>query len=273
VDIVVAGESKGIILFTKDFKEKDKLVKIFTESYGKMMFFVKGAHRKNNPISPAILPFTEATYIGEFKSEGLSFLNGSKEVQPFKLIQQNIFVNAYATYILNLVDVAIEDKIYDPHLFYFMEQALILLNESRDPEIITNIFEIQLLQRFGIAPLWTHCAICGKTTGKFDYSSKYNGVICEQHWGMDAHRYHGDPRAIHFIRLFSSITYDNIQEINVKDETKALIRQVIDELYTEYVGINLKSKKFIDQMKNWENTLKLPEKKSDYRFVYSKVIK
>ena len=32
------GETKGIILFTKDFKEKDKLVKIFTESYGKLMF-------------------------------------------------------------------------------------------------------------------------------------------------------------------------------------------------------------------------------------------
>ena len=31
------GETKGIILF-KDFKEKDKLVKIFTESYGKLMF-------------------------------------------------------------------------------------------------------------------------------------------------------------------------------------------------------------------------------------------
>lgn len=44
------GETKGIILFTKDFKEKDKLVKIFTESYGKLMFFVKGAHRKNNPL-------------------------------------------------------------------------------------------------------------------------------------------------------------------------------------------------------------------------------
>ncbi|MDU3711921.1 MAG: DNA repair protein RecO, partial [Enterococcus faecalis] len=49
------GETKGIILFTKDFKEKDKLVKIFTESYGKLMFFVKGAHRKNNPLLPAIL--------------------------------------------------------------------------------------------------------------------------------------------------------------------------------------------------------------------------
>lgn len=76
------GETKGIILFTKDFKEKDKLVKIFTESYGKLMFFVKGAHRKNNPLLP-ILPFTEAVYIGNFREEGLSFLNSKERSSTF----------------------------------------------------------------------------------------------------------------------------------------------------------------------------------------------
>lgn len=32
------GETKGIILFSRDYKEKDKLIKIFTESAGKVMF-------------------------------------------------------------------------------------------------------------------------------------------------------------------------------------------------------------------------------------------
>lgn len=259
------GETKGIILFTKDYKEKDKLVKVFTESFGKLMFFVKGAHRKNNPIGPAILPFTEAVYIGDFRVDGLSFLNGSKEVSPLRVIQEDIFVNAYATYILNLVDAAIEDRTYDPNLYHFVQQALKLLNEHKDAEIITNIFEIQLLNRFGISPEWAHCAICQETRGKFDYSSKYSGVLCERHWSLDNHRYHADPRAIHFIRLFSTVSYDKVQDINVKSETKTAIRQTIDELYDEYVGIHLKSKKFIDQMKSWEDTLLLlsREKKED----------
>lgn len=254
------GETKGLILFTKDYKEKDKLVKIFTESYGKMMFFVKGVHRKNNPIRASILPFTKAVYIGEFKNEGLSFLNSSKEVTPFLTIQQDIFINAYATYLLNLVDVAIEDRTYDPNLFFFADQALTLLNEGKDPEIITNIFEVQLLTRFGVSPNWTHCSICNETKGIFDYSSKYSGILCQNHFSFDLARYNSDPKAIHFIRLFSAISYDKIQTISLKTETKAAIRRTIDELYDEYVGIHLKSKKFIDQMKNWENLLKMPSK-------------
>lgn len=260
---MVLGESKGIILFTKDFKEKDKLVKIFTESYGKLMFFVKGAHRKNNPLTPAILPFTEAIYLGDFRGEGLSFLNSSKAVEPFRKIQQDIFINAYATYILNLVDAAIEDQVYDPNLFQFTHQALTALEEDKDPEIITNIFEIQLLNRFGVTPEWHHCVVCGETRGKFDFSSKYSGVLCEKHWPMDEHRYHADPRGIHFIRLFSGISYDQVQDINVKEETKEAIRKTLDELYDEYVGIHLKSKKFIDQMKTWESTMKIPKRKTE----------
>ncbi|WP_321384772.1 DNA repair protein RecO [uncultured Enterococcus sp.] len=259
---MVLGESKGLVLFAKDYKEKDKLVKIFTESFGKQMFFIKNAHRKNNPLVPALLPFTQAVYIGDFRTEGLSFINSSKDVQPFLAIQQDIFLNAYATYILNLADTAIEDRVYDPGLFSFSLQALELIDEGKDPEVITNIYEIQLLHRFGIAIDWRSCRVCGQTHGRFDYSSKYSGVLCEQHWLMDQHRYHGDPKAIHFIRLFSAVSYEKLNKIEVNTEIKAEIRKIIDELYDEYVGIHLKSKKFIDQMKTWENTLK--EKREEH---------
>ncbi|MGM9904336.1 DNA repair protein RecO [Enterococcus sp. 10A9_DIV0425] len=260
------AESKGIILSSRNYKEKDKLVKIFTESSGKMMFYIKGIHRQNQPLAPALLPFTEAIYIGQFKNEGLSFLNSVKEVHAFRKIQEDIFLSGYGTYLLNLVDAAIEDRQYDPHLFQFTQQALQRMDQGDDPEIITNIFEIQILQRFGISPIWTHCGVCGETQGKFDYSSKYGGILCEQHWHLDHHRYHADPRAVYFVRMFSAISYDRISGINVKEETKQAIRQLIDQLYEEYVGIHLKSKKFIDQMKSWEHVLKkteIPEKSSN----------
>lgn len=252
------GETKGIILFTKDYKEKDKLVKIYTEAFGKMMFFVRGANKKNNPLASAILPYTEATYIGDFKNEGLSFLNAGKNIVPLRNIQEDIFIHAYATYLLNLVDAAIEDRIYDPFLYLFVHQALGLLNKGKDPEIITNIFEIQILNRFGVSIDWTGCSVCRKTTGKFDYSSSYSGLLCEQHWHLDNRRYHADSRGIHFLRLFSAISFEKIQEINLSKEVKQSIRQIIDALYEEYIGIQLKSKKFIDKMSAWETIFKAP---------------
>ncbi len=249
-------EVRGLVLFARNYREKDKLVKIFTESYGKKMFFVKGANRKNNPLTAALQPFTNALYIADIKEEGLSFLNGVKEIKPFEGIQTDIFISAYATYLLNLVDVAIEDHLYDPALFGFTLEALTLLNKGYDPEIITNIFEVQLLERFGISINWNRCVICGNQQGKFDYSFANHGVLCQNHWHVDEHRSQFDPVGLHFVRLFSHISYKQINEITLKKETKANIRFILDDIYNEYVGIFLKSKKFIDEMKSWEDLLK-----------------
>ena len=249
-------EFNGLVLFSRNYREKDKLVKLFTESYGKKMFFVKGANRKNNPLTAALQPFTKACFIGDIKDEGLSFLNTVKEISPYEAIQKDIFISAYGTYILNLVDIAIEDGTYDPSLYGFTLEAISLLNQGIDPEIVTNIFEVQLLERFGISINWRKCGICGNKQGKFDYSYINHCLLCEKHWHMDERRAHFNPRGLHFIRLFAQINYEQINTITLQQETKDQIRKILDELYQEYVGIFLKSKKFIDEMKSWENLLK-----------------
>lgn len=59
------------------------------------------------------------------------------------------------------------------------------------------------------------------------------------------------------------ISYEQINSIQVKAETKQNLRYFIDQLYEEYVGIHLKSKKFIDDMQSWSKLLmpKADEKK------------
>lgn len=257
-------EVQGLVLFSKNYREKDKLVKIFTESYGKKMFFVKNANRKNNSLTPSLQPFTKSLFIADIKDDGLSFLNGVKEIKMFDEIQKDIFISAYGTYILNLIDVAIDDSVYDPALYGFALESLTLLNQKNDPEIITNIFEVQLLNRFGVSINWKNCCVCGNTKGKFDYSYANHGILCQNHWHVDERRSHFDPVGLHFIRLFSQISYKQINEITLKKETKDMIRFILDDIYGEYVGIFLKSKKFIDDMKNWENVLKKDENKANH---------
>ena len=44
--------SKGLVLYNRNFRENDKLVKIFTEQAGKRMFFVK--HARNSKLNPVV---------------------------------------------------------------------------------------------------------------------------------------------------------------------------------------------------------------------------
>lgn len=249
-------EVRGLVLSVRKHRERDYLVKLFTGRYGKLMFFVRGTKKPNFSLKPAIQPFTSATYIADIRQEGLCFLRDAKDITPYTGIQQDIFKNAYATYILQLADAALEDRVVDPRLFEQLVQALEVINEDKDAEVIMNIFEVRFLRYFGVMPELRGCVFCGLTEGRFDYSSKHHGLLCPEHFYEDERRLHASPRAIHFIRLFSVTSLDKINSISVKQETKDEIREVIDVLYEELVGLKLKSKTFIDNMKKWQDMLK-----------------
>lgn len=245
----------GIVLTTRKHREKDMLIKIFTKNYGKRMFFIKNVQAPKQTLRSIAFPFVRGQFIGRINDNGLSFLHDSSEVLFPKATMTDITVNAHAAYLIGLVDASMEDGEVDARLFDKLWQALGCLETGYDASIVSNIFEIQILPKFGVAPKLDSCVFCGRNQGIFDYSVRYHGLLCEQHFAEDPRRSNWSPRAAHFIRLFSQIDYENIQSIDVKPETKKAIRSAIDELYEEYVGIHLKSKSFIDQLENIFNPL------------------
>lgn len=250
-----AEEVEGLILSKRKHREKDFLVKVFTDKYGMKMFFVRGSKRDRGKWSQAILPFTHGSYIADIREDGLSFLNDVKETTLFKNLQTDIFLNAYGTYLLQLTEAALESDRPDPALFRELLTGLEAIDEGMDPEVIVNIFEVKFLRYFGVMPELRGCVVCGDTEGPFDYSSEYGGLLCKQHWALDARRYHASPKAISLLRLFSVLPIERLGNIGVKDETKKEMRRVIDTWYEEGVGLNLKSKKFIDHMYSWSDLL------------------
>lgn len=250
-------EFNGIIMYRRDYKERDLLVKILTDQIGKTMFMVKDAKKRGSRIGPAVLPNTHGRYVGTLNQTGMSFINAVLDAEQYFNIAQDIFKNAYATYILALLDSAYQDNQPLGHWFDTISNALTLIDEGDDEQIIANIVEVQLLAAFGVQPEWRYCAICGRDDLPFDYSMKYNGLICQQHFQMDEHRLHVDQKTIFLLRRFSVIKMEQINHVNVSEETKKHLRTVIDQIYDESVGLKLKSKKFIDEMGSWSDKLTL----------------
>lgn len=249
-------EVEGIVLYNRKHRERDFLVKIFTKRFGKIMFFVRGSKKPQGDLLQSIQPFARAIYIADIRQEGLSFFRGSKELQTYRDIQTDIFKNAYATYICALADAAIEDHMVHLPMYEEVEKALHIINEGYNPEVISNIIEVKFLRYFGVAPNLTSCGICHKTTGIFDYSDKYHGIICSEHFFEDSRRLRINPKAMQLVRLYSVIRLDRIGEISIKEDTQSEIKRLLDHIYDQSVGLKLKSKKFIDNLYKWEDYLK-----------------
>ncbi|MCB4953350.1 DNA repair protein RecO [Streptococcus mutans] len=247
-------ETRGLVLYNRLFREDDKLVKIFTETSGKHMFFVR--HATNSKLSSVIQPLILADFILKINNHGLSYIEDYKGVSLFKEINADIYKLAYATYLVSLADAAISDAVYDAPLFAFLIKTLELMDEGLDYEILTNIFEIQILDRFGVQLNFHDCVFCHRVGLAFDFSHRYSGLLCPEHYEKDPYRSHLDPNVPYLLNQFQTLHFDSLKTISVKPDMKQKLRKFIDEVYEDYIGLRLKSKKFIDDLDHWGQVMK-----------------
>jgi DNA repair protein RecO (recombination protein O) len=242
-------ETRGLVLFSRNYREQDKLVKIFTESFGKRMFFVK--HANQSKFSSSLQNLTQLELVGTINDDGLSFISDISDAQPYHAISKDIFAQAYASYLIGLSDAALPDNQYDAALYGFLIKSLDLIEAQIDMEVVTHIFELQLMSRFGTQLDFSQCAFCHRSDLPMDFSYHYNGCICRHHFNQDPRREHLDPNVIFLCQTFMAMDLDRLPSLNLSDDMKGKLRLFIDGLYEHYVGVQIKAKKFIDGMSTW----------------------
>jgi DNA repair protein RecO (recombination protein O) len=248
--------TKGLVLYARAYKERDRLIKVYTEKFGKRQFFVKNA--ASSKFAASLQTFTSAEFLATINESGFSFIQDISEVRHYQHILEDFETNAYASYIVSLADIAIEDGEYDAILYAFLIQVLNQMEDGKDVQILTNIFELQLLSRFGAGLNLAECVICARQDLPMDYSFAYNGCLCCDHFAQDKRRLHIQSNVIYLSNQFLSISLETLENISVKDDTKKQLRSFIDTLYEEYVGVETKAKKFLNSMDDWAGILKNP---------------
>ncbi len=246
----------GLVIARHNYRESDMLVKILTDQYGKRMFLFHRARKPGFRFAAGILPFTQATYVGTINANGLSYVSALRQADQFQTISTDLMQNAYATYILGLIDLAFPDNEPIPLWFNFAATALRKINAGTDAEVMAHIAEIQLLGAFGVAPHWTDCVVCNRSDLPLDFSEEYGGVLCANHWHLDDHRYHVSPRSMYYLRLFSSVALDQINKVAIAATTKRELTTVIDRMYDDMVGVTPRAKRFLNQMLGGSQTLR-----------------
>lgn len=247
-------QTKGLVLYQRAYKEEDRLVKIFTKDVGKRMFFIKKSHHSR--LASATQPLVLADFVLRVNRSGLSFIDEVHSINYFKVIHHDIFKLSYATYLLALTDAVLVDCQVNQPIFSTLVRLLDLIENGLDHEVLTLIYEVQLLSRFGVSLNFNECLICHKRQVPFDFSYQYSGLLCPNHYHLDPNRLYADPNLFILLNRFQHLSLNHLGKISLKTSTKKALRQLIDGIYDNYVGLHLKSKSFLDDLDDWGNLLK-----------------
>ncbi|MBP2057056.1 DNA repair protein RecO (recombination protein O) [Lactobacillus colini] len=241
-------EVEGIVFKRKKFKEADILAKILTDQYGIITLEIKGALKAKSRLGGATLNFSYGNYVINTNFRGISTLRTFKQVKQFDEIYLDLLKNSYASYLLDLVDHAFLEYQSIGEYYPLIMTALKKINDGFDVEIITQLVQLKMLKAFGVEPQMRKCIICGKEKGVFDYSIELGGIICNDHFNENISRMHLQSKTVSLLRTLMLINIDQISNINISKQLKLDSKKVIDRVYASYLELNLKTKKFLDEL-------------------------
>ncbi|WHZ56577.1 DNA repair protein RecO [Metabacillus hrfriensis] len=245
---------EGIVIRTNDYGETNKIVTIYTRELGKVGVMARGAKKPNSRLTSSTQLFTYGYFLFQ-KSSGLGGLQQGETISSMRGIREDIFLTAYASYAAELLDKSTEQNEPNPFLFELFNQTLQLLNEGVDPDVLLYIFEMKIVNVLGLYPQLDSCVNCSSKDGTFHFSIRENGFICHRCFEVDPYRLPISQATAKLLRLFYYFDLERLGKVTVKPETKAELKLVIDSYYSEYSGIFLKSKKFLDQLESLKGKL------------------
>jgi DNA repair protein RecO (recombination protein O) len=247
-------KTNGIVLKTMDYGEGNKILTVFSKEMGKMGLMARGARKTKSRNGAVSQPFILAHFILH-QGTGLGTLQQGEIIHSYPKIRQDLYRTAYATYALELTDKLTEDRQRNPVLYDLLITILNYIEAGKDPEILLRIFEMKVLSMIGNKPVMNACLSCKKGLSPWYFSVKEGGLLCHGCRHIDHYAIpllEGVPRLLYVLQ---EIDLANLGQIKVKDTTKSQLQKIMYMFMDEYVGIRLKSRRFLEQLAKMDDSL------------------
>lgn len=145
-------KTRGIILKGMDYKEKDRMLFIFTADLGKITVIARGVRSARGKFQAAVQPMTLCDFV-LYPGKNIHMLNEAEPVHAFSGIKSDYEKITYGSYFLELTDIAMADREPQERYFGDLVKAMFLLDQAGiTVRQLARAFEIKTLLRTGNQP-------------------------------------------------------------------------------------------------------------------------
>ncbi|WP_054024226.1 DNA repair protein RecO [Bacillus sp. FJAT-28004] len=238
---------EGIVLRSMDYGEGNKIVTLLTKTNGKAGVLIRGAKKIKSKHSSLAQPFTYGEFV-YFRSSGLGTLNHGEILESHHILREKLDLAAYSSYVSELTDRSLQDDEATGFHFEQLKACLSAFQDGKDPQIVSHLYEMRILDLSGYAPELDQCVSCGNVIGPFKLSPYVGGILCSRCTGKDPQAVQLGEGAYKLLRLFRRMDMRRLGSIQVKPETKAELKLAMRKLMDTHLGLQLKSRNFLDQL-------------------------
>ncbi len=182
--------TEAIPLRRTDYGEADRILTLFTPTYGKVRAIAKGARRTTSRLAGHLEPFTR-TQLLLATGRDLDLVTQAEARARLDALRDGVWYATAAWYASELVERFLEDRDPHPRLYADFAHILRLLDELAAREVAGEAvrarsvlalrhFELRLLDELGYRPALHLCAGCDTPLrpAEAGYSAELGGALC-----------------------------------------------------------------------------------------------
>ena len=172
---------KGLVLKTIPRTDSDRLIVLFTVERGKITVCAKGSRSAKSKILPCIEPFSYSEFV-LYEKDGYFWIKEGLLLENFYAIREDVKKLALASYICEVLDLAVYENMEEPELLRLgLNSLYAIASDLRPLQMVKAVFEMRAAMLLGFAPNVDACAKCGeKKAPQFYFSLPDGEAVCSR---------------------------------------------------------------------------------------------
>lgn len=237
-------EFEGIIVSETAYGEASKILNILTKDSGIIGVMAKGAKKIKSKFRSSTEKFTLGIFNVYYHENKLSTLISADIINPLTNIKSDIVKIGYLTYISELsYQTAKQNSNND--IYKILKSTILKIEDGLNPEVMTNILELKMLDYLGVKIDLDRCIKCGTTKDIITISGDAGGYLCKN---CRTNELIYGEKTIKMFRLYYYVDIDSVSDLKISDEVVESINSILTDYYDRFTGLYLKSKKFLKEV-------------------------
>ncbi len=218
----------GVVLTTKPYREKDRMIWLYTKEKGKILVFVRGGMKISSKLAPMISEPFALTKLKIVKGRLYFHLIGGEIIKTFENIEKDYKRLLRLSGVFEKIEKILPRDEENEKVFLLIKKFLTIINKSYRINAF-SAFLLKLLSLSGFMPELQYCLVCKKKIDKGYFDLEKGGVVCQNHKGKRAFKI--SKNVLNLLKDFLLKDFDYLlsKEFDNNDSLKA--KQIIESFY------------------------------------------
>lgn len=239
----------GIVLSVYPIGENDRRLTILTKERGKIQVFARGCRKPNHPLFGVSQPLIYCEFM---ITEGrrFNYLNSAEGKNYFPHLKEDLEDIYYSTYFAKLAEYFTVEGMDERNILNLLFVTFTAMEKKKIPlPLIRRIYELKILQYYGIGMEVFRCISCGKETELDTLSLERGGVLCHTcaHGGAYSST-HLDPAVLYALQYVLSIPLQRLYSFVLKEEIFLEFQWIVKHFFRIHVEHRFKAGEMLEEL-------------------------